>query len=177
MRKGLPERVAPYQLAAAGGTLQAAIEIAQMRRLKGLVYEPNGKPSGRLDVELNFSRGESGGYLLSGHVTGTLTLQCQRCMQAMQWPLDLILKLRLLPSEAMLERMPPEEDALVAGDEDFKPRELVEDEIILALPLVPRHEGEADCDAGGVAVLTPDTPEETRQQRPNPFATLKKLKF
>ena len=51
-------------------------------------------------------------------------------------------------------------------------RELVEDELLLAIPLIPRHELE-DCQSDSDSVWG-ELPEEL--DKPNPFDVLKKLK-
>ncbi|GAB4041716.1 MAG: DUF177 domain-containing protein [Rubrivivax sp.] len=73
----------------------------------------------------------------------TVTLQCQRCLQAMAQPLAVARSFRFVADEAEAERLDEESDDDVLalpprGRLDLLP--LVEDELILALPLVPRHE-------------------------------------
>lgn len=73
----------------------------------------------------------------------TVTLQCQRCLQPMLQPLVAQRSFRFVADEAEAERLDEDaEDDVLAlpprGRLDLLP--LVEDELILALPLVPRHE-------------------------------------
>ena len=76
------------------------------------------------------------------HLTAstTVSLQCQRCLQAMTENLQVDRHLRFVRGEAEAARLDEdaEEDVL-----ELPPRldlhELLEDELILALPLVPRH--------------------------------------
>jgi uncharacterized protein len=69
-------------------------------------------------------------------------LTCQRCLQALDEPLQAERSFRFVADEAEAERQDEdaEEDVLALpprGRLDLLP--LVEDELILALPLVPRH--------------------------------------
>lgn len=172
MQQGLPEQVAPYQLAAAGGTLQGAIKIAQLPLLDGLIFGQQAGSAGQIQASLHFSQDEHGGCLVDGHISGVLALQCQRCMKAMEWPVELDLRLHLAMSESRAGQLPDEADVVVvAAEGDFNPREWVEDEIILALPLVPKHDDSSEC---GVTVERPAAPEP--EERPNPFSVLKNLK-
>jgi uncharacterized protein len=70
-----------------------------------------------------------------------LQLTCQRCLQPMNVPLDVRPSLRFVHSESQAEALDEasDEDVLALTPSlDLLP--LVEDELILALPLIPRHE-------------------------------------
>ena len=101
-----------------------------------------------------------------------VSLQCQRCLHAVLQPLAVDRRLRFVRSEAEAERLDEtsDDDVLV-----LMPRldlhELVEDELILALPLVPRHEGPCpDPLPMPVDDLADEAP------APNPFAALAALR-
>jgi uncharacterized protein len=75
-------------------------------------------------------------------ISGEVTLQCQRCLENMVHPLNIHSKLVLVSSEAALpdtEDEPDEIDTIVASHE-MNVAELVEEEILLSLPMIPRHE-------------------------------------
>ena len=77
-------------------------------------------------------------------LTGSLPLICQRCLQPMDWPLDHGSEVLLARNEgelAALDEASEQEVLLVVGPVD--PHSLVEDELVLTIPFVPRHEG--DC--------------------------------
>jgi uncharacterized protein len=77
-------------------------------------------------------------------LTGSLPLICQRCLQPMDWPLDHDSEVLLARDEgelAALDEASEQEVLLVVGPVD--PHSLVEDELVLTIPFVPRHEG--DC--------------------------------
>lgn len=102
-----------------------------------------------------------------------LPLVCQRCLEPAEVALEVDRAFRFVATEAQAEALDEEieEDVLVLA-RDFDLRTLVEDELLMALPLVPRHAAcpvpprlsaqDADFDAVG--------------QRPNPFAALAGLK-
>ena len=65
-----------------------------------------------------------------------------------------------------------EEDLLVL-DKKFNALELIEDELIMSLPIIPRH---ASCHNLYLADLVAENAQNTDFERPNPFAVLQKLK-
>ncbi len=101
-----------------------------------------------------------------------VTLQCQRCLQAVQQPLQVDRHFRFVRTEEEAERLDEaaEEDVLVLGQR-LNLRDLLEDELILSLPLVPRHEG--NCPAP-LPVPVDDLDDEG--PAPNPFAALAALR-
>ncbi len=123
---------------------------------------------GALDCAVQGGRSEDG----SGHfelrltLSGELQLRCQRCLEAMCFPLRLEKRLRLVMPGAEW----PEEDVENEGfDAIPASREmvvglLIEDEVLLALPIAPRHE------VCGTPVM------KDMQQDASPFAVLRKLK-
>jgi uncharacterized protein len=79
--------------------------------------------------------------LLHLHARTALRLTCQRCLQPVSLDLDVAPTLRFVRGEAQAEALDEhsEEDVLALSSAlDLHP--LIEDELILALPLVPRHE-------------------------------------
>jgi uncharacterized protein len=70
----------------------------------------------------------------------TLHMMCQRCLEPMAMPLSVDRQFRFVTSEqvAAAEDDQSEEDLLVASTQ-FDALTLIEDELILAMPLVPRH--------------------------------------
>jgi uncharacterized protein len=90
----------------------------------------------------------------------------------MSWPFEIGMALHLASSEGAAASLPAEADVLVVAEGSLRPLELVEDEIILALPLVPRHPDGVEC-AGTAGA--PSAPEP--EKRANPFSVLRNLKI
>lgn len=104
-------------------------------------------------------------------------LTCQRCLQPLQVPLALDRRLRFVRGEAAAEALDAEiEDDVLALSRSLDLRELVEDELLLALPLVPRHERcPQPLAMSSEAEALPDEAPGAAD-RPNPFAVLQSLK-
>jgi uncharacterized protein len=105
----------------------------------------------------------------------TVRMVCQRCLAEFDLPLHVETRLQLVETEAEIQAEEsgeddPEAPDQVLGSSFFDVLSLVEDELILALPYVPKHE------------VCPSLPKELNDSeggdagRPSPFAVLAKLK-
>ena len=98
-----------------------------------------------------------------------LKLECQRCLQPVETPLHVERSLRFVPGEEEAAALDAEsEEDVLALPRWLDLRELGEDELLLALPLVPRNEA---C-----PVPLPSSAGEAEVERENPFAALQALK-
>lgn len=144
-----------------------------------LLEETQGQGADRL---LNWSaRGElrtneAGIEQIWLHLTAdvSLPLTCQRCLAPADIDVTVDRSFRFVESEELAEAQ--DEDAqedVLAISREFKLAELIEDEILMEMPLVPRH----DACPGDVklAVADPDFEAALTQKR-NPFEALAKLK-
>jgi uncharacterized protein len=102
-----------------------------------------------------------------------VALTCQRCLQPVQEALDVDRWIRFVDTEAEAAALDVDsDDDVLALPRHLDARELIEDELLLALPLVPRHE---TCpEPLPVADDEPAADEEA--EKPNPFAKLAALK-
>ena len=104
----------------------------------------------------------------------TLPLTCQRCMGEVRVPLAVDRHFVFVPDEdtaAALDEA--SDDDVLALAPDFDLRALIEDELLMALPLVPRHD---ECpDAVQLSVQSADF-DATQEEKTNPFAALAALK-
>lgn len=90
-------------------------------------------------AQLRTGRAEDGGAQLRGRLRGCLNLRCERCLQPMDWPFDFELTLRLVHSEADERRLLDHCEPLLLEDDWLPLHQLIEDEILLALPMAPAH--------------------------------------
>ncbi len=103
-----------------------------------------------------------------------LTLVCQRCLAPVEQEVTFAREFRFVASEAQaeLEDEESEEDVLALSAE-FDLLELVEDELLMALPASPKH---ALCPQA-VKLQVADVDFQDTQDKPNPFAALVGLKL
>lgn len=142
--------------------LEGWLELAELPRLHDLVTEV----AGGLEYRLQGVRGERGQPRLRLEVRGVLPLVCQRCLSVVEEALEIDSLLELVAADSEPTQEELENDSIdylpVSGNLDVKA--LVEDEILLALPVAPRHETcspPASAQAGAA---------------PHPFAALAVLK-
>ena len=113
-------------------------------------------------------RGRHGTLRLDLGIEGAVELTCQRCLQPMTEHLKLSSRFLVAGDEASADHLDQDDEFdVVVGSEDFDLDGLIEDEVILALPIAPRH---AVCPHGAG-----DLPSGAR--RPSPFAALAGLRI
>lgn len=160
-------------------SIQVSAAVARRSRYEGelplkllpRVAELAAAPGEPLKVELEAGR-EIGFPGLKGSIRGTLHLQCQRCEKSFAWELETEVDLRLVSSEEEEKEALGASDPYLVQDDTLHLRELVEDEVLLALPMLVRCES---CENSGPERYETG-PEQARQEEPvkvNPFAALK----
>ena len=175
MFSGLPDRVDPLRLADAGRVLAGSVALGRFPRLGEDLVEA----SGEVTFELAFGRHPLGFAVVTGRLSTVVGLRCQRCLEGFALPLESGVALGFVESEALAERLPPEYDPCVVVDGTVSVPDIIEDELLLALPQVPLHP------AGACAVRLESAPdagsdkgatEQDSTDRENPFAVLKHIK-
>ena len=111
--------------------------------------------------------------MLSVTIEGSLLLECQRCLQPFAAPIEQHTQLLLARNETELALLDAEESEVVLAATTLDARTLVEDEILLSLPLAPRH-AEGQCVAGPGS--RGESSETGRASGTSPFASLAGLK-
>ncbi len=156
-------------LAAAGWVVEREFRIADFERLADRLARPEGTATVRL--ALSRTGGVAAGDL---KVRATVDLRCERCLAPMRRQLESESRLAFVESD---EAPAPQEREAIAGD----PRRLdlaalVEDELLLSLPLIARHEVSEACTLpdGAVAAVVAEAVEAPAALR-RPFAGLKDL--
>ena len=164
----LPETVSSavvidsLEFARTGGRFEGDFAVAAMGRL----VETTGSNNGTLSCCVVGERDSEGLSYLLVRIVGELTLRCQRCLKNLQWPVEVDSRLMLVAPGAEWPDDDPAEDEpdAIGADKALALLTLFEDEVILALPLSPRHE---ICDLPAV---------DGEGGEPSPFAALAKLK-
>jgi len=162
----VPESVDAWRMVAAQREFEGRIPLAAMTRLRDSLLDPEG------DVRYTLAFGTDALKLPYAelHIEAELPLECQSSLRRFVLPLRLVQRLGLIRDEADESALPEEYEALlVDADGMLKPAELVEDELILALPVVP-----VSPEAEAVEREFVPSAEETAQA--NPFAALAGLK-
>lgn len=118
--------------------IEGAVPLTRLQRLSDLLLDLDGN----LAVTLEGWQDADRVSWLRLTVTGQVNMRCQRCLGSVSWPLDIVSLLRLVgPGEAW-----PDEDLAddgvdaIAAENELDVLSLVEDEVLLALPIAPRHQ-------------------------------------
>ena len=141
------------EFARSQGRLSGDWPIADLPRLRDAVQSGTA-----LRYELEGVPQERGRPALRLRVTGTLRLACQRCLGALEHPLRVDALLLLFGSENDIETVPLDAEAPdgIVATKEMAVRDLIEDEVLLAIPYAPRHEEcKSSTDAAGVPGARP----------------------
>jgi len=127
-----------FDFVASGATRSGRWPLRDLPRLLPSLAHADGT----LDYELQGTRDALGRNALRLRVRGVIRLGCQRCLETMDYPLDIDAMLVLAASEAEIDSDaddPAAPDRILAGRE-MPVRELIEEEVLLTIPFAPRHE-------------------------------------
>ena len=163
-------------------TVRASTAVAQQQAYRGSLAVRGferlatalASDEGELQIDLQAHR-MAGHAVLDGSIGGTLSLRCVRCDAAYEWPVQVDLAVRLVDSEEEEQAVLHEADPYLVQDDQLPLRELVEDELLLALPMLPRCESCENIVRAGAAEASPETqaPDGAGNGKENPFAALK----
>jgi uncharacterized protein len=137
---GIPLRVKASQATLRHQAFAGSVPLAKLPRLAATLADP----AGELQVELQATRDEEGQNWLHGEIRGRLPLTCQRGLHPFEWNCDVALSLALVESEAAEEKLLKDTESYRVEDDELPLRDLVEEEVLLALPMMPRCE-DPDC--------------------------------
>ena len=168
MLSQLPERADPKRLCEQGKAFAGQIALGKLPRLTPLLTSSEGEAA----FTLVFDRDEEQRFRIRGTVRANLSIRCERCLQGMALPVDVSFTLSPVNGPMEAEALPDEYDPLLTEDSVLQLADLVEDELILAIPPAPRHPAETCgvdlADFRRVASVA-QKPSEVRE---NPFAVL-----
>ena len=157
-----PKLVDIAAFAKAGTPLHCAETLAQFPRLAAEILA--GEPSVQWSVsgEMRDATGQAQAPWLHVQARTKLPMQCQSCLEEVQVDLQVDRWLRFVKDEesALREDETSEEDVLALSDR-FDLRSLVEDELLMALPMVARHDKcttDAGASQGASQLPVPDHP-------------------
>ena len=126
-----------FEFASAGASLRGALPIRDFPRLNDMLA----RHEGEVAYEIEGLRDERGRPGLRLKVRARLELRCQRCLEGLPFEVQADEVLVLAGTQAEIDAEPADVHAAdrVVAAKEMSVRELVEDELILALPYAPRH--------------------------------------
>lgn len=171
-----PLRLDVEAFAKEGGRLDGHWPLAGFERLAESAHR-DARPAASDEVlwgaegALRPVRGGQPEIWLHVHARAQMNLECQRCLQPVAATLIAQRSFRFVADEATAAEIDADsEDDVLALTRALNLKDLLEDELILSLPLVPMH------DSCPQPLSAPSADEPAVDERPNPFAALAALK-
>ncbi len=173
MNAGLPETVDAWRMVQARRSFQGSLPLASMPRLRdGLDPESLDTAGGSVTYNIEFGRDDLGVAYIWLRAEAGLPLMCQRSLEPFALPVRVDTRLGLIESESEEAGLPPGyEPLLLLESGQLRLADVIEDELILALPVVPLKPGVEPVERAWGA----DESEEP-VERPNPFSVLQTMK-
>lgn len=168
MRSVLPRMLEPRRLAHQGVAISGELDHGFCDRLTAAVIEI----SEPIVVELRFDTAEQGRRVMRGEISTSVLVPCQRCLEAMSMSLSADFRLGIVWSEEEAKSLPKDLDPWLVDSDVADVAEVLEDELLLALPFVSYHPKD-QCNAVA-GYSTGDVPADKSGK--SPFGILKQLK-
>lgn len=166
MQTQLPETINFERQVEINRTIEGEYPLSKLTRL----CEALTGNEGSITAKLVF--GQSVGFAsLKGSVSAKLLVECQRCLQPLETEVVGNFKFALVRSEEDAELLPEELEPYLIEGEEQSIIELIEDELLLSLPMVTSHE-----EACSEILNEQEKVKQAEKEAAHPFAALKALK-
>lgn len=168
MSAGLPESLDAWRMVNARRVFEGRLPLSALSRLAEYLVDTDGDCGFRVE----FGRDEFGVAFVEIRAEAGLPLTCQRTLERFELAVSVEQRMGLIRDERDEASLPPGyEPVLLNDDARLNPAELIEDELILAIPVVPVKPGTEAVEAQWAAAA-----DDIDDERPNPFAALSALK-
>ncbi len=167
-KHSLPREVSPLKYADQGRTLSGVIALSQLPRVMGVIEDGH---DGDVEIELEFSCDEQRQRLLKGKLGASVSLLCQRCLEPVRLPVRSEFTLGMVLNDEQARNLPKSYEPLMVEPEHLDLYDVVEEELLLSLPMFAYHE-QCQTQMG----KTVDAEEVELTKKPNPFSVLSVLK-
>lgn len=172
MSLGWSRRAPIDSLVGTEAVVEFAIPLKDLPRVARELSGTEGDARGKV----RFSR-QLGQAVADMSVSAEAEVVCQRCMQPMRWPVKVESRIALVGDYDAADRVPGGLEVFLVEGDSVSVRDLVDEEIMLALPHVARHAQGSEC-AGRKLELPGGAPEGEQDEAPQvqkPFAQLGEL--
>jgi len=168
----LPARVNHRKLATDNRKIEGLLPLSGFTRLAESLLATEGEVS----AKLSFRKGRKHSTIVIGDIHVTVSLLCQNCLSPVDHELKAELHHAIVNSEEALLRLEEDEDGILSLEDLIYTVDLLEDELILSLPMVAKHSS-ANCQVEGYEADIADNQEvESEAETYKPFAGLAGLK-
>lgn len=173
MSARLPVRFDPCQFVSNEASLNGELPVEQFERLSDVLATT----AGSVAVALKFHQIGNWRNCVSGDCDAKVIVICQRCLGECEYSISSKIRLGFVDKESSVEKLPDDIEPFLLNDEKMVYLvDLLEDDLLLQMPLAPMHTNQNDCDPEMTTryqVSEEEKPETPKQK--NPFAVLKEL--
>lgn len=165
----LPQHINMLRLSEHAADFHGSLLIKEMQRLATSLYSDGG------EVEVNLSLGadEDGTRFCRVKLKTEVVLQCQRCMEPFIYGIMSDFLHGVVSSEREAETLPEQYEPVIVQDGMLIVQDIIEDELILKMPIVPMH---PDVECKVSLPVTDSTWSDDEKGRESPFHVLRLLK-
>lgn len=162
MPRSLLDWYSLYELEALGqreAQLSGEIDLKRLTRLREMLHTDDGS----VRASFRFSQRSAGYTTIDLEYEATLTLTCQRCLEPVTEKASEHVSLVVIEDGLTEAGAPAGYDPIALTGGKLQPAAVVEDELIVSVPIVPRHTRVEEC---GVLAENLDTLKEESKARP-----------
>ena len=168
----LPRRIDAVKLVKVNQRLNSVIDQNNLARLNEAVVrclEP-------VTCDIQFSQSADKQRLMKGSCNTRVVMVCQRCLGEVTYPISSEFEIGFVFNDEQASQLPSYLEPVELDEKgQLDLWSVVEDEVILALPMFPMH-AENECQAKVIVSEPEAETTNSSDERPNPFAALAKLK-
>jgi uncharacterized protein len=136
----LPQLIDPLECLGQQQVFEGTVDSDQLTRLS----EQLSGIEASIPYKLSFYQDDAGRCIVQCDITTCLNVVCQRCAQKMELPIKVASHLCVIANDKAAEGLPKNYEPLVSIEGMISPLEVIEEELILAIPMIPRHD-EMEC--------------------------------
>jgi uncharacterized protein len=169
----LPRRADLFKLAHQGARISSHVDVARLKRFA----EALAGDSGVVAIDLQFGVDEQGVRFARGSLATDIKVSCHRCLQPMDLHISSEVSIGLIRDDEQAGSLPKRyEPVIVTDDEEAELTDIIEDDLLLSLPLVTYHPQE-ECTGLSRYETESDVESPAPLEEPaNPFSILEQLK-
>lgn len=164
LRKALPPYVEPRLLARDGVLLEGSLPLSRFARAAECLCDSDRE----VKVRLQFQEGPRDSIVIMGSLSTRVAMECQYCLERVEVDLQAAVDVVASESDERVQELSDTCEAMLLSGDRVPLVSLIEDDLILSLPMVPRH-GAGEC----IEKLGYRSEEEVAD---HPFAALAKLR-
>ncbi len=160
-----PQLINPLRLAKNKEQMKGSFSLDKFTRLNGILKDNHGE----VQYSLYFDFDASGLCLITSNIDTEILLNCQRCLEPVNIQIRKRAILGLYRNLEEFDKLESNYEPIQLDEELISLEPLIEEEILLAIPLAPSH-GNKNCITGEAAKKI------KKKNKENPFSVLKNLK-